>query len=75
MTDKHYTPSKDGMHEVYRESRRQPVLANKKRQLPPKLFPLDEELIANLEAEVAHHKPDCICDFCFDLRVLKMVEE
>ena len=74
MTDKHYTHPKDGMHRVYQESRRQPVLADHSKPLPPKLSPLDEELIANLEAEVFDHEPDCICDFCFDLRVLKMME-
>jgi hypothetical protein len=70
VTENHYTPSKDGMHETYKASRRYPNRV----PLPPKLSPLDEELIANLEAEVFDHEPDCICDRCHDLRVLKMEE-
>jgi hypothetical protein len=74
MADKHYTHPKDGMHRVYREQQRDLRSKQIRAPLPPKLSPLDEELIANLEAEVFDHEPDCICDFCFDLRVLKMTE-
>ena len=66
MTDKHYSLSKDGKHEAYRVSRRKPV----RTPLPPKLYPLDEELRANREARVSDHDPDCICDECHDIRML-----
>ena len=70
MSKNHYAPSKDGKHEAYRASRRYPDRV----PLPPKLHPLDEALIADLEARVYDHDPDCFCDECHDLRVLRMEE-
>lgn len=39
--------------------------------LPPPLPPLDETFVAQLDARVDSHYDGCLCDDCFDLRIMR----